>query len=301
MRRIFLLLCFLPFSVQALDRPQLDKLLASAAAITGKGYLETRNGILDLGKDALSLLAQAAADSKLTWQERLVARICYERMTRGEEIEALRRYDWRSHSHYDKQWEMSIVGARIRLGTIVTPTCVENGLWYYYVEMAWKETEEYALHPFNPMNDTRSLSASWLGWCMGALGGQPESYYLMKALAERLDLDPALSDSLHVEYYRYLLEKKQTDAVPILVQRYNAYLKCEAGGGSFPAEVCRNGFEQILKFADARHADLIGDFIAQNAMYAPLKERLTEIRNRPAPPPAAEPPFRMDHHPPIAP
>lgn len=304
MKRIFLLFCLLPVAAQALDRPQLDKLLASAASVRGQSYLEARRAILDLGKDASPLLTQAASDPKLRWQQRLVARICYERTFRGDEIEALRRYDWRKHPQYDKRWEMSIVGARIRLGTIAVPKLVDAGLWYYYIELAWKGTEEYAVEPFNPMNDTRILSESWLGWCMDAVRGQPEGYYLVEALAERLELDASLSEPIDVNYYWHLLLNKETNAVPVLVKQAENFVRRSGPSTLTPGEVqtaLEFKLEKIMPFADSRHVDLIARFIEEHPALVSLKEKLAAVRARAAQPLAVEPPFRLDHQAPITP
>ena len=290
--------CFLSCVCMAVDREQLNVMLTAAATTQGKAYLEARDPIVKLGQDAKPLLVQAATDASLTWQQRLVARICYERMTRAADIEALRRYDWRTHPQYDKQWEMCIVGPGVRLGTIVVPKCTETGLWYYYIEMAWRDTGEYAVWPFDPrINDTRTLSESWLGWCMSAVQGQPESYYLTQALNERLELDASLSEPISVNYYWYLLLNKETNAVPILVKRYDAYSKHELQGPeAFPGrhdQLYKGMFGPVLALANTRHADLIEKFIAGKPVLAPLEEKLATVRSRPAPPPSIEPPFRL--------
>jgi hypothetical protein len=298
MKKIILLLCLLPFSVQALDRPQLDKMLAVAATATGQPYLEARKGILDLGKDVLPLLVQAATDSKLTWQQRLVARICYERISRGADIEALRQYDWRTHPQYDKRWEGDIVGVKRNLGKIAVPKCVELGLWYYYIELAWKNTAEYAIQPRDPrINDTYVFPDCWIGWCVLSVAEQPERFYLMKVLAERLDSDASLSNPLDVDYYWYLLSKKETNAVPVLVERYDSYFGHKVRGPEgLPGarEITYRGiFKQIVSFADSRHSNLIEKFIAEKQALAPLGDKLAEVRKRPAPPSSKEPPFRL--------
>ncbi len=308
MKQMLLLLCFVPLTVQALDRPQLDKMLATAVSAKGRPYLEARQAVLDLGTNALPLLAQAATDPALTWQQRLVARICYERMTRGADIEALRRYDWRANPQYNKKWEDNILGARVHLGEIAIPKCIDAGLWYYYVELPWKDTKEYALHPSDPaipfdraINDDRRIYCSWLDWCIASLKGQPEYYYLIQALTEKLESDASLSEPPNAELYRYLLLHKETNAVPVLVKRYDTYNKHEDNGGEAFAgarEITYRGmFEPILEIADSRHANLLEKFITEKPVLEPLKEKLAEVRKRSAPPPLVEPPFRLNRQP----
>jgi hypothetical protein len=307
MKSIILLLCLVPFTVHGLNRPEIDKLLATAATAKGQPYLDARQAVLDLGTNALPLLAQAAVDAGRTWQQRLVARIFYERITRGADIESLRRYDWRTHPQYDKEWERNILGVGFSLGKVAVPKCAEVGLWYYYIELAWKETAEYAIEPRDSrINETANFSLSWLGWCVIALEGQPEHQYLVQALAERLESDASLSEPLDLDYYRYLLRHQETNAVPVLVERYGAYNKHEDkenGLEVFPgarAITYRGVFKPILSFADSRHADLIAKFIDEKPALAPLKEKLDEVRKRPAPPPLVEPPFRLNHQRPLA-
>jgi hypothetical protein len=305
MKQLILLLWFLPLTAHALDGPQLVKLLATAAGATGQPYLEARQAILDLGTNALPLLARAATDPALTWQQRLAARICYERIARGADIEALRRYDWRADPQYDPKWEAPVVGVRCCLGKIAVPTFAARGLWYYYIELAWKDTKECGL-PSDPSvpfdvrinNDGQHLSA-WPAWCMAAVHGQPERHYLVQALIERLSLDVSLSEPSDADLYRYLLDNKETDAVPVLVERYDAYDEHEepGSGEAFAGAremTYRGMFEPIVSLADSRHAAQIEKFIAEKPALAPLQNKLAEVRQRPAHP-LVEPPFRLDH------
>ena len=92
------------------DDVELRRMLAVAATNRCGAYLETRASILALGTNVLQGLSRGAVDEGLTWQRRLVARICYERLVRGSDIEALRSYNWRDDAGYDKRWEQSIIG-----------------------------------------------------------------------------------------------------------------------------------------------------------------------------------------------
>ena len=292
-RVIVILLIVLPVVAQALEREKLNSMLAAAAGAQSNAYLEARQAILDLGSDVLSALAQAAVDPALTWQQRLVARISYERIVRGADIEKLRRYDWRRHPQYKEDWERHILGSAYRLGIVVVPTCKEYGLWYYYLELRWKTTGELAIEPWD-----KRINESWTGWCVGALIEEPECTYLLKVLRDVLEADATLTDRFHgVRAFRSLLELKDADAVPVLVERYDVYFKQVVNvPEAFPgrhAQLYAGMFGSILSFADSRHAEMLEKFIAERPALAPLKEQVAEIRKRPAPPPRVEPPFRL--------
>jgi hypothetical protein len=293
-------MCLWPCIGWAIDKRGLDDLLAAAAAAKGKEYLEVRQRVLDLPKDALSLLLQATTNKGLNWQQRLIARICYERITRSADIMVLRSYKWSEDPQYDKSWASYITGPGPRMGKIVIPKCADLGLWYYYLEVNWKNTNEYAIEP----SDSQ-INDLWIGWCSEALKSQPERYYLIQALIERIELDASLSEPLDVGYYEYLLRNKETNAVPVLIQRHDALFNREISGPElYPGirdETHLTRFSEIIEFADSRQAHLIEKFIAGKPALAPLKDRLAEVRNRPAPPPSAEPPFRLNHQPPFAP
>jgi len=292
-RVIVILLIVLPVVAQALEREKLNSMLAAAAGAQSNAYLEARQAILDLGGDVLSALAQAAVDPALTWQQRLVARISYERIARGADIEKLRRYDWRRHPDYHRRWEEDILGASAYLEKIIMPTCKEYGLWYYYLEMKWKLTGELAIDPF----DSR-INKQWIGWCVHSVWGEPEDYYFRRMLREALEADMMLTNGYKgVGAFRSLLQHKDADAVPILVERYDAYFKQVVNvPEAFPgrhAQLYAGMFGSILSFADSRHAEVLEKFIAERAALGPLKEQVAEIRKRPAPPPRVEPPFRL--------
>jgi len=100
--------------------------------------------------------------------------------------------------------------------------------------------------------------------------------------------------------------------VPVLVNRLVVFVK-RSRPSTLSAEELEKatGWElnELLAFADSRHAELLENFIAQKPALAPLNDNLAgecwaskhtiaEVRNRPAPPPTAEPPFRLDHKPP---
>lgn len=299
----------------ATDENRLNSLLAAAATNRCGAYLGTRAAILANGTNALPLLARCAVGPELTWQQRLVARICYERLVRGAEIEALRAYDWRTDSGYDRGWEKYITGPAIKLGTIVVPKCREIGLWYYYIELNWKDTEEKpvcnkCLKPLEEYTDPRErntemlrrqaqrmrscihqdgrVQTEWPNWCLSAMDGSPEVYWRRLAISERMLITPF--SIWHYDKYNLFVKEKNVEAIPVLVQLYDSSEKIYP---SNKADWYRDGFAQIMSFADSRHVDLLEKFISEKPALEPLKKRLAEVRARPAPPLQPEPPFRL--------
>lgn len=291
MKRLLVLLCLLPIAVWGVERNELDKMLAAAATNQSADYLVARNEIANLGTNVLDQLAQAGKDASLSWQQRLVARICYERLVRGKEVAALRTYDWQTHPGYDVKWKNYIIGPSARLGLIAIPYFAEKGLWYYYIELTWKRTGE------TPSTRDRRLVAAWPRWCRLALANQPEREYLILAMSDRLHNEPTFDNDDSVECYKELLKGKESEVVPVLIERYDAYNRREViGPEMFPgrhAELYRGMFEPIVSFADSRHEDLLEKFIGDHPALAELKPKLAEVRARPAPSPKAEPPFRL--------
>lgn len=323
MRRMICLMCGLvSMGVAAGDDAQLRDMLASAATNRGSAYLEVRTAILAPGTNALPSLGRCAVASDMTWQQRLVARICYERITRGADFEALWAYDWRTDKSYDKKWEQLIVGPSFKMGSIVVPKCREVGLWYYYIELTWKETNEFpscgkCLKPLqeytNPSERYAELDrrqkaglrtcihqdggfrGRWPHWCLDAVADGPEGYWYRKAVAELMLASPF--SGWHLGRYQTFLREKNPETVYLLVQCYEDYYKNTTTPQAYQSpqhpETYRRLFLPILSFADSRHADMLEKFISKQSILEPLRKKLAEVRARAAPPPVTEPPFRL--------
>ena len=289
-RKVILLICGLAATVSfAEDDNKLHGLLVAAATNRYVAYLEARADILALGTNSLLAIGRSAVNKRLTWQERLVARICYERLVRGVDIGALRTYDWRTDPGYDKNWERDIVGPGLKTATLAVQKIYEIGLWYYYIELTWKETEETCNSKYD---DVRKR---WPHWCLKAVSTQPERYWYQFAVEERMASTPF--SPWHRGRYETFLREKTPDAVPILIEYAEQYFRSKvAGNETYPGArdvTFRGMFTPVLSLADSRHADMLEKFIAEKPALEPLKKRLAEVRARPAPPPQSEPPFRL--------
>ncbi len=322
MKQVFILICGLA-AVNGIagDDSKLFGLLATAATNRCATYLEARAEILAPGTNALPALGRCAVASDMTWQQRLVARICYERLSRGADIDALRAYDWRTDKGYDKRWEQYITGPSAKLGTIIVPKCRVVGLWHYYLELAWKETGELpvcgkCLKPIQEYaprerdaeltrRDKEGLRACihgdgrfrgcWPQWCLDAVADGPERYWYLQTVSERMLGSPF--SSWHQSRYETFLREKDSNSVPILVLLSETYFRKNAvGSETYPGayeDTFRGTVLPILALADSRHADMLEKFISEKPALEPLKMRLVEVRARPAPPPVSEPTFRL--------
>ena len=229
--RTWVILTVVATSAWGLDRQQVDGLLAQAAQSQGKKYLEARTELLRLDEKAVLLLREAAEDSKLSWQQRLVARIVVERITRGEELDAVRFHHWTSYPPYQQRWQ-PVVGPSGNMAPFVVPKLREAALWYYYIELTWKNTEEFGIawgDKKYQKGDVRFSHECWPRWCRQALEGQPEEIYLWMAIADRIEKEEGFLESYdNRELFSALVRRHGCGmAIPILLQRWDEYVRKE--------------------------------------------------------------------------
>ncbi|NLB66064.1 MAG: hypothetical protein GX803_06320 [Lentisphaerae bacterium] len=302
MRRWVILLMLCAGSGWAGEVGDVRQRLAEVAAAEGAEYMELRDRVA--AEVSADLLFQAANDDRLTWQLRLVARICCERIAREHELADLLNEDWRAYPPYQPRnigrlvftqmpdgshaAEIRPAGSNIGsprsgpsslMDSYVVAYCQKTALWYYYIEQTWKQTGE------GPLNiaDAR-LIEKWPSWCRMALAGRPEEVFLHRTLAERLEKDERLEAGDAVQLYKELFHAKHTDAVPVLVRRYEAYNKREIVGPEvFPgshAITFRGMFQPILDMADERHVELLESYMARQPWLVERLPALAEVRDR---------------------
>lgn len=305
MNFLHVILYLFPLAAWGIDRHEIDAMLTTTATSQTSAYLVARNAIVNLGTNALPMLVRAGTDESACWQHRLVARICYEHIVRGGEIDALRQYDWRAHSGYNANWEKDMVGPGGRMTTLAVQHFAKVGLWYYYMESTWKMTGELG------QSSLQNINHYWPRWCRLAVCGlpdrddvlspaisarlgrngdaralrQPEETFMRLAMLDRLERDPSLEAPDAVELYRELIEAKRPEALPVLVGCWDAFAKRDVIG--------RDNFASILTFADSRTADLLTRFLADHPALSVLKSKLAEVRARPAATALPEPAFRL--------
>jgi len=254
-------------------------LIETAATATGKAYVETRDEILVYGKDYHALLAEIAVDETLPWQQRLVARICYERIERKKDIEQLLETDWYSHPDFNPEWRLLLPGPIGPMTKLVHTDVQKAGLWYYCLEQVWKSTGE-----MGEIYKGRHQEG-WVGCCALAVKDNPEErVWFLRVCAEILAMSPP-PPRWNNWLYPTLCREEKPDVAPLLLEVMRDYK-----GDIFSFVV------GLSKFADSRVADTLDKFVAarpDSPDVEYLGPPLAAVRTRAAPPPSPEPPFRL--------
>ncbi len=304
--KTLLILAVFACSAFGMDREQVDRLLSQAADAQGKEYLQLRARLAEAGEAALPLLREVAQDGQRTWQQRLTARILYERILRGDENEALRFHNWASYPPYQERWQ-PVTGPSSNMHQYVVPKLQEAGLWYYYIELMWKNTGEFGLawgERRYQKGDVRFSYEAWPRWCRQALEGEPEELYLWMAIADRIEKDDRFLESYdNRELFSALVQRGYAMSVPILLQRWDEYVLKEYPNPSPNPEdrrmTHRNFLAKVLSFAEPAHVELLERFITRREeTLGDLRPKLEEVRRR-QPVKVEEPPFRCEKKPPL--
>lgn len=278
----------------------LHEQLQRAAEAIGATYLSVRGEITAQGKAVLPALRKAAEDSSLTWQQRLMARICCEWIERGAEIDALRRHDWLKDPEFDptKVGSRAGIWADIALMGLFDKRFREARLWYWYAEMVWKRTGEYHL------GSPRKISTSDGGssFARHILRGEPEEYYVRAIRRDVVKHDPMLKTKEAGQAYSRLIEERRGEAVPELL---TAFIASAGESGALLAQkgdilkqrFYRNGLQELLWFARPQDADLFAKYIEGRPYLDELKPAVDALRKRPPVPEPIEPPYLPGHQP----
>ena len=145
---------------------ELQPRLAAAAGAQGQAYVELRDRLVSTV--STNVLFAAVDDTRLAWRERLVARIVLERMLRGADIQALRNYDWTKDPEFNPDWNKFILGFAYQMEPLADPRLDAAGLWYYYLEINWKDTQEM------PNENMWRLAEVWPYYSLCAASRAPE-------------------------------------------------------------------------------------------------------------------------------
>ena len=162
---------------------ELQPRLAEAAGAQGQAYVELRDRLVSTV--STNALFAAVDDTRLAWRERLVARIVLERMLRGADIQALRNYDWPKDPEFNPDWRKYITDFAYDMGPLADPRLDAAGLWYYYLEINWKDTQENSNEHFG-----WRLADVWHSYLLRAADRAPEGAYRHRVMMDRLADDP---------------------------------------------------------------------------------------------------------------
>ncbi len=230
MKRVITALCcmFVSLSLYAEVSPATLKMLKDASVAEGSEYIQKRNNIIkkatagEQPEEFLAELKDAAEDEALSWQIRLMANICVERVEHGDEIEKIIHYKWKTHPDYDKELAKSIVGPINSIGRIIPKELKKKKMWFYYLEGVWKKTKEC---------DTTvpRLAPNWSWFCLDALTDSPESYYLFRILENEILQDPKMGKYDTQQTYMYLIKHADKTSIKFLLERLDASGFCKTG------------------------------------------------------------------------
>jgi hypothetical protein len=199
-------------------------ILKNASVAEGKEYLNQRDDIIKkvsigkVGEELLIELKDAATDESLSWQTRLMANICVERVEKSAELNELINYKWRTHPEYKKDWDHLHGGPLADLAPIIVREFKKKKMWFYYLEKIWKETDEY--HDYSIVNNKLSL---WRIFCRRALVDSPESYYLFRILEDKIRKDPRMGKYDTKRYYTCLIKYSDQTSIHFLLDALNKY------------------------------------------------------------------------------
>jgi len=194
----------------------LASLIERASVTYDHVYLAIRNKIIEDGANALPVLAEIAVDESLPWQQRLVARICYERIERRDDIEKLLATDWYAHPEFEPRWNEYITGAEPFMMKLVVDDMKKAGLWYYCLEVLWKTTND------NGKIFRRNTPENWAGGCATAVKDNPEErIWVLRIcsdiLKDAFDLDPYRSRAGWIN--SMLFREEKPDSAYVLEHR----------------------------------------------------------------------------------
>jgi len=161
-------------------RPPGPPELVKAATNQESAYVQIRNKIVEYGKEALPLLAEIAVDESLPWQQQLVARICYERIKRKEDIDKLLAIDWYKYPNFGVNGINITGGLVAEDAKTVMSHLMEQGLWNYYLEVEWKATGEVGTLE----------GENWFFCCTRVVKDSPERAWFLKVCDDLLVTAP---------------------------------------------------------------------------------------------------------------
>jgi hypothetical protein len=184
-------------------------------AVTDKEYVAVRDSIVAMGQSAVPELQAVVAAPASSWQERIMAGICLERIQRGDEIRAFVNYNWRNDPALrdEPDWNTRL-GFPRKFFAVSEARLLATGLKYYWLELLWKRISE---HP-------RLDGGRWHLRGASALEGTNDSD-LVHVARERVQ---EIQDPMEIVgdgewYYHYLLRVKDHESLSLLFDIWLRY------------------------------------------------------------------------------
>jgi len=185
--------------------------LQQATTATGADYFAARSNLVAFGSNSVPQLWEISANSKESWQVRLLAGIIAERIQRGAEITALTEKQWEDDPEYNKDWERRHSGALLPMTPLAVKRYKEARLWFYYMEIVWKETKEHS-------QAFRKWEPDWRRISWQACEGSPVFELLVRVLDERIRNDIGLKKVESASECEFLRDSKTNTALPFLLE-----------------------------------------------------------------------------------
>ncbi len=285
-----MLLFIFVWSALADEVLELKPYLAEAASAQGRAYVEIRDRLVSTV--STNALFRAVDDERLVWRERLVARIVLERTLRGDDIQALRNYDWPKDPEFDPGWLNYVTGFAYDMAPLADPRLDAAGLWYYYLEINWKDTQETSHKYFG-----WRLAEAWPSYLLRAASRSPEGCYRHRVMMDRIASDPPPGKQMFMRFYDALINDHCSDAVPVLLVKMNLMITYAWPSDLSKEQISRadrSVYEKIVCISDQRHVGMLSQCIDERPALFHYREQLDQIRLRPVrKADDFEPPFRL--------
>ena len=256
-----LLLAFMV--VQTAVGEDLRPLLEQAISARGTNYIDIRNQIVAVGSNNGVDLAAIAGKTNETWQMRLVAGICAERIGKHDAILEIAMKDWQRDPEYNPKWQESHGGlsASPEFGALMLMRYNEKALWFYYMELLWKGTEEHS-------QDSELHGVQWNRLSRTSVLASPCVDLLMRVLEERIMRDPDFTTFETKQEFGFLVENESRLCLPFVLE----------GWLRFPApEKEKFGWmKRILEEARSDDIGLIENFSKKGGFSSTFKDLISQ-------------------------
>jgi hypothetical protein len=185
-----------------------------------EGYVALRDRIVALGANAIPELRAIHDGTTNSWQQRLMAGICLERIQHGDEIRSFRTRDWRNDPEMQNDDDWRRRGGPYAIYRVAEKRWLEAGLTNHIVQLAWKEDGECP-----PLGGGWSLRAARI------LKKMNNPYLTDIArdclLKEARNPEDIVYDERLNLFYKHLLEVRDHESLPMMFELWLKYREFE--------------------------------------------------------------------------
>lgn len=181
-------------------------------AVTDKEYVTARDRIVALGQAAVPDLQAIIANSNSSWQERIMAGICRERIQHGVVIREVVTRNWKDDPNIAADPRVnSRLGPVGAAQSFMKQRFKDGGLYYHLFQLAWKRTGE---HP--------PFGHSWDIWAAKVLeeSGHADLIHIARERAQQIQDPITISGDWS---YQYLVRVKDHESFSRLFNLWLQY------------------------------------------------------------------------------